>query len=256
MTDSRLKYLSDATVDVLRDNVQDNILRYREQDFHDLMGEGDWNIPLDMTCDLAPLADLDPSGTPEAEVANSRAVWRALKGLTPSLACQEGIWVRLTHVECLEFSRSRWVFANANDDAVAKSVRTHFFAGGLNQRRDDNAISRLWWNAHVADQILPNTDLAALPFMLQKADIRQNLIDRSLTVSRVELAAGIIRIMERDPRIAGRESNFRAFMVQLNRRGGGYLFEAMSPEAIDAFMDSCARYANLADLATPMAASA
>jgi hypothetical protein len=247
MTATRLRYLSDSTTEQLKMSIGENIKRYREGDFVDLMDTGEWSLTLSVECDLAPLAELDPSGTPEAEVKNSKAVWNALKGLTPSLACQEGIWVRLTHVECLEYSRRRWITNGADDEAVIKSVTTHFFAGGLTRRRDDNAISRLWWNAQVADQILPGTDLVALPAILQKADIRQGIVERSLTASRADLAAGIVRIMDQHPWIAAHEDNFRPFMVVLNRRGGGMLFEAMSRDEVDAFMLECARAAGMPD---------
>jgi hypothetical protein len=245
MTAPKLKYLSTATVDSLRENIAVNIERYRSGDFSDLMQEGEWDITLDVQADLEPLAQLDPAGTPEAEISNSRLVWEALQHLTPTLACEEGIWTRLTHVECLPFARARWIGAEADDNEVAKSVQDHFFAATLTSRRDDNAISRLWWNAYIASLAAPGPGLAALDLILKKADIRSNFVERSLTASRPPLAAGIVRIMEREQWVTGREENFRAFMRTLNRLGGGMLFEVMPEGEIDDFMVSCATRAGL-----------
>lgn len=245
MTTTKLKYLSNATVEDLRESVATNIDRYRSGDFSDLLPLGDWSIELNLDVDLTLLAELDPSGSPEAEISNSRIVWKALRGLTPTLACEEGIWTRLTHVECLSFARSRWLNTSMNDQAAEKAVMDHFFAATLTSRRDDNAISRLWWNSYIAQLAYPDTNLKALEFILKKADIRSNFIERSLTASRPPLAAGIVRIMEREDWVTTREGNFRAFMRTLNRLGGGMIFESMAVSDIDTFMDVCATRAGL-----------
>jgi Family of unknown function (DUF6339) len=245
MTAARLKYLSNATIEELREHLSDNVDRYRAGNFDDLVSISDGSIELNLDVDLAPLAELDPSGTPEAEIANSRLVWKALHGLTPTLACEEGIWTRLTHIECLGFARARWLGPDLDDDAVKKAVADHFFAPTLTGRRDDNAVSRLWWNAYVAHLAIPGSELKALDLILKKADIRSNFVERSLTASRAPLAAGIVRIMQREAWVSGREENFRAFMRTLNRLGGGMVFESMSEADVDKFMDQCARRAGL-----------
>ena len=96
---ARLKYLAAATVDTLRATISQNVGVYREGNFSELMREGEWSVELALDVDLAPLEDLDPEPSAAAEVRNSRLVWRALGQLKPSLAYEEGIWVRLTHVE-------------------------------------------------------------------------------------------------------------------------------------------------------------
>lgn len=241
----RLKYLSNATIDALRENVAANVDRYRSGDFNDMMAAGDWSIELDLETDLAPLAGLDASGKPEAEIANSRLVWKVLGGLTPALACEEGIWARLTHVECLGFARARWLSPAMDDETVVKTVEEHFFAPGLTTRRDDNAISRLWWNAYVAHSLTPGPTLESLDMILKKADIRSNIVERSATASRPALTAGIVRIMRREKWVTDHEDNFRSFMKTLNRLGGGMVFEYMPEADIDNFMLQCANRAGM-----------
>lgn len=249
----RLKYLSNATTDTLRESVTSNLDRYRSGDFNDMMTTGHWSIELDLDVDLSPLAGLDPSNKSEAEIANSRLVWKALSGLTPTLACEEGIWTRLTHVECLGFTRARWLDANSDDEKLAKDVEKHFFAPGLTGRRDDNAISRLWWNAYIANLAIPGPGLEALDSILKRADFRLNLVERSLTASRPALAAGIVRTIKRKEKwMTAQEVNFREFMKTLNRLGGGMVFECMPEADVDDFMEDCATRAG----ATPEADSA
>lgn len=241
----RLKYLSNATLEALRDSVDANAERYRAGDFSDLMRDGEWSIELQLEVDLSPLAELDPSNTPEAEVNNSRLVWQALHGLPPSLAYEEGIWVRLTHAECLEFSRNRWLTEGSDDLELVKAVQRHFFADTLTRRRDDNAVSRLWWNAYIANKVAPDDNLDALQIMLMKADMRANIIERSLTGSRPSLTAGILRAVRNQPWVTESEASFRSFMKALNRMGGGVVFEAMTEHEIDTFMLDCALRAGM-----------
>ncbi|MBO6946391.1 MAG: hypothetical protein JJ855_00310 [Rhodospirillales bacterium] len=242
----RLLCLSENVTDDLRANISDNMPRYLEGDFADLSRQPGWEIRLDTEVDLSPLADLDPSGKPEAEIGNSRLVWRALGALRPSIACDERIWARLTHIECLEFTRARWL-AGEKPEEHNNLVRTHFFARTMTRRRDDNAISRLWWNAWIAERVRPGTNLEALEMLLSRADIRSNIVERSRTASRRALADGILRAMERDEWVTGSEINFRKFMISVNREGGGLLFECLPADAVDGFMDRCVRQAQSPD---------
>jgi hypothetical protein len=234
-----LKYLSEETIDSLRENVANNIERYRAGDFSDLRLEGEWDVPLKLSVDLSPLASLSTTVNPETEANNSLLVWTALSELPPALAFEEGIWARLTHVECLSFSRARWLSPTADDDATKNKVLTHFFASSLRRRRDDNSISRLWWNAYIANQIAPNDMNSALSFLLRSADIRSNVIQRSRTGMRTPLITGIVRSIRMDPWVTQHEDNFREFMKAVNKGGGGILFEAMPESEIDAFVSAC-----------------
>jgi hypothetical protein len=125
-------------------------------------------------------------------------------------------------------------------------IEDHFFAPTLTARRDDNAISRLWWNAYIATLADPDPALPALRVILQKADIRSNFVERSMTASRTSLAAALVRIMQRETSIIEREENFRAFMRIVNKLGGGIIFEAMTDAEVDSFMNMCAARAGLA----------
>lgn len=244
---SRLKYVSNTVADSLWTDVSANVARYQSGDFLDMLRESDWSIETKLDVDLSPLSQLDPAGTADAEIANSKLVWKALSKLPPSLAHEPGIWIRLTHVECLEYSRARWLDGLTEADAIEAAVAKHFFAATLTSRRDDNAISRLWWNARVADGAMPNTNLSAMNDFLRKADFRLNFVERSETVSRPVLAAGVIRAMRTHPWITAREDNFRAFMRRLNFLGGGVVFEAMPQADVDSFMKLCAERAGMED---------
>lgn len=239
MTSENLKYLSEAKLAELKASISSNYKRYTETNFVDLLADNGWSIELGLKVDLDQLRGLDPNPGAEFEIRNSMLVWRTFRGLTPALAMEERIWARLAHIECLEFSRNRWLKLSDKDSIIA-AIGTHFFSGTQTAVRDDHAVARLWWNAYVAHLAMPEDHELALKTMLSKADIRSNLVERTRTISRPPLAAGIVRAMNSDGRITRTEDSFRSFMKTLNKLGGGELFEVMQGSEVDAFIRDCA----------------
>lgn len=235
----RLRYVSTPVYEALRKGIRENLDRYLAGGFLDLVATEGWSIPLEIEVDLSEFHKLKPETGVEAEVLNSLIVWRGLGKLTPSLATESRIWTRLTHIDGLTYSRARWI-GNATDSAAEKAIDMHFFGESRTRYRDDNAIGRLWWNAHIAKLAMPDRQFDALKLILRKADIRSNIVERTWTTSRPSLAAGIIRAMERKPSVGDNEIRFRSFMKAVNANGGGLLFETMSSGEIDYFMDNCA----------------
>ena len=234
----KLKCLSEKTTDTLYNSIQKNIDRYKTTDFEDLASTYGWSVELQIHVDLEPLKDLDADKGSEKEIKNSLLVWHAMSELTPSLACENRIWTRLTHLEGLTFSRQRWLKVTSDEDII-KSVKDHFFANSRTKWRDDNALSRLWWISYIASQV-PNIDQkTVLQFILEKADIRSNFIERPWISSRPKLAASIIRGMMEDKWITEKEANYRNFMKQINKYGGGILFEAWDDSNLNNFIENC-----------------
>ena len=242
----KLTYLSEKTLKELKQGIPENIERYCSGDFLDLKEKGDWSIPLSsLEVDLDLLSNLDPRlKCPEAEIENSLAVWNALHKLTPALACEDRIWTRLSHIECLDYSRKRWT-KGADDKNIIRDIRNHFFSPSLDSCRDDHSISRLWWNAKIAKDLCPNDQRNALKMLLKSADIRSNLVENPGAFSRNIVGSAIIRIMQNDAWVTDSESNFRGFMKVVNRLGGGILFEPKTGAKLDAFMVDCVSAARI-----------
>jgi hypothetical protein len=244
MTDGTLKYLSQIVLDELQSSIASNIERYVSGDFLDLARQYGWAIDAkSVQLDRSLLDGLKLGQTStEVEVQNSLMVYNALKGMTPSLAREERIWARLTHVECLTYARSRWL-RGTKPEELANQIEAHFFAGTLTQTRDDNALGRLWWNGHIASIASPADPEAALQLILKTADIRSNFVERTRMVSRPVLAQALARVMAAEPWITSAESHFREFMKVVNRNGGGILFEVLGAAETDKFLAACTEQA-------------
>lgn len=242
---SKLLYVGQQIADDLKDNIGDNLARYREGDFLDLEASGDWRIPLSIDADLDRLSSLSVDGRAESEIKNSIAVGQALHRLTPTLARENRIWIRLTHVECLTYSRKRWLQLEKDDARLISDVEKHFFAPTLTRCRDDHAISRLWWNYHIAKQVMPENPSRALQQILALADIRQGLIERPGVGARPALSRGIVRLLEKEERLVEGKL-FGRFMKEVNLMGAGIAFEVWNHSKVDAFMHRCLEQAERA----------
>lgn len=237
---TKLKHVSEGVLQKLRADVKESIGRYLGEGFSDLAGEPGWGIERNVEVDLDALADLDGSErNAAADLKNSRIVMKALAELSPSLANEEQVWVRLSHVEAFAYSRDRWLLGEPPDKHAAH-ILTHFFAPTQTRIRDDNALSRLWWNGYIARHCMPEDPERALELMHTRLDVRSNLVERIWLMGRRKLAAGVFRGMEKHASILESQESFREFMKTLNMLGGGIVFEAMTPSEIDDFIERCA----------------
>jgi hypothetical protein len=229
-----LNYVSDRIVDRLHENVDRNLSLYTDGDFEDLSTEPGWALQLkNVYYDPSFAAKLATENTREAEIENSLIVYSAFQGMTPAVARQERVWVRLCHIDCLEYARKRWIRNDPKSD-----VANHFFARTLDQTRDDNAIGRLWWNGHLANRIDPVHPKRVLKQFLARANIRLQFLDRSNASFRLPIAKGIIRLLESEPWLHEHDRAFEVFMLVMDKHAGGLLFETLDDPELDQILAS------------------
>lgn len=235
MAAEKLKFVQDRIVDELHSNVEKNIALYQSEDFVEASKEHGWSIETkSVMYDPSFGSKLVFSNAPEDEIFNSLLVFNSLKGMTPALAREERIWVRLCHLDCLEYSKYRWI---KSKDPI-RDVRKHFFASRLDQARDDNAVGRLWWNAYLAKLIDPKNPKRVLDQMLKRANIRLQFVDRANASFRLPLARSIIRLLEKEEWLDSHDRAFENFMLVLDRNAGGLVFESLDEEDIDQFLSN------------------
>lgn len=241
MSRSLLTHVSESKLEELRAEIKRNLERYSGSGFADLARDPGWSIGLNETIDLSGLEELDGSNNrAETDLKNTKVVASVLGSLSPSLANEERIWVRLSHIEGFTYARDRWLKTDEDEEALTAAIETHFFAKTQTRIRDDHALSRLWWNAYIVRRCYPEDFTKGLELMLKTADVRSNIVERIWLTGRRRLAAGVFRKMEHDPRVLASEKSFREFMKSLNFLGGGVVFEAMADSQIDDFLRHCA----------------
>jgi hypothetical protein len=239
---AEIKYISEAALTDLRTNIHSNLELYRRAGFHHLEDEPSWDIGLKIDYDKELLSTLDltrQQNIVDIDRKNSLIVGEALAELTPSLANEELVWVRISHIDCFEYSKARWLSETDSDEALIASIQSHFFAPTQTAIRDDHAVSRLWWNYHIAKSCMPDDVEKALGLMLRTADIRSNFVERIWMSSRGQIGGAILRAIDARAEITATENKFRSFMKIVNRYGGGIVFEALSEAEADEFVAEC-----------------
>jgi hypothetical protein len=236
-----LKLLSAGTVERLATDLDKNLDRYISGDFADLAKQTGWAIETALArWDPTIVMKLDAGGTPEAEIKNSLLIYEGLEGMTPALAREERLWARLCHVECLVYARARWLNGAGS---IANQVRIHFFAPGLPGCRDDNAVGRLWWNGYIAWLASPDDVELGLRRLLSRANIRLQIIDRADTAFRQPLISGIVRLLGSDRWFDTYDAAVADFMLEVNKRSGAIVFEALTDDEVDTHLVRCLGFA-------------
>lgn len=239
----KLKIFTDQTIKQLKSDVKNNQAKYIHGDFSNLDDNTSSFISHIEYDDkvLSKLDIVDGMSVGLSDVKNSLLIGKALEGMTAAEANESSVWTRLTHIECFEYTKKRWLKLKdekySDDDII-----THFFADTQTQRRDDNGISRLWWNYYIAKKCMPEDIELALNLFVSKTDIRSNFVERVWLSTRKSIASAVLRALRDNKWLSSNALHFREFMKALNMSGAGVVFEALSDYENDLFINGYLHY--------------
>ena len=233
---TRVHYFTQAVVEELRAAVPNHLDWYYEP------GSSGPPIPQppearrEAKIEVEPLAPLLQPGI-KHDAQNALAVYDTLRKLTPQQASDERFWAYVSHVECADYIRERWLAEQPDDrERAAAQARNHFFARDARALIRDHGVSRLWWLGRIAWEAYSEDPALFLEIVLHRQDVRSALIERPSVSMNRDVLRGIFDVMrdqwEGDKGLFKRET-FRAWMVALNRRGGIVLLDALPPEPLD-----------------------
>lgn len=229
----KLRIVRDGTLATLRANISDNLNRYRSGDFSflDLDAAQYHDLPVE-SADAGLGALKMPTATEDYEVDNCLATHEYLASLMPYDARDERLWVYLSHTVFLPYTRARWPIP-ADDEKAVAHIETHFFARTNRQTERDNAVSRLWWMAHLCTRVSGIGKKEALDAFLLKSDVRANIIERPTVAQSANVFSALLKSLIKSA--AGKKAlferaTFRKLMVELNSIGGFKLLDSL-PEA-------------------------
>lgn len=230
-----IQLLRASAVADLFNSIEKNIEIYRSGSFENLLE--DTSLFLDSICTLDP----DEWSKVVCDVGNDNevkcciGVSAGLHGVTAYLARDERLWARLTHIEFLDYARTRWPIPKDTVKAVAH-IKKHFFAKGVRGVERDNAISRLWWMAEICKRVQGLSLNASLTAFLFQSDVRANIVERPTTSQNSALLSAVVNKLHqsyqtKDKALYGREK-FRSVMKKLNIEGGVRLLEVLDSDTL------------------------
>jgi hypothetical protein len=248
----KIKIARGSVVHNLRKSVEANLHRYRSGDFSYLILDPSQHLELPVESDDARLLDVRlPTGDDHHEVENCIAVYKHLGSLTPYDARDERLWVYLAHTSFLAYSRARWPIPEEDDKALAH-IHTHFFARANRQIERDNAVSRLWWMAHLCTRVTGVDQVDALRVFLMRSDVRANIIERPTIAQSASVFSVILKGLIRSAtgqKMLFERTTFRKVMMELNSIGGFKLLDALpESEVIRIFDDVVTKRLGIAEV--------
>jgi len=236
----KLHMLKSQRVSVLRNDIENNLDKYRSGNFEFLFTDYTSSFECDVEIDESLFESFVPGNSNASEVANCKLILNALGNLTPYMARDERLWVYLTHSYLLDYTRKRWPIPVDNEKAI-KHIATHFFAKDKRDIDRNNAASRLWWQATLCNRVKDLKLESSLECFLEYSDVRANIIERPSTAQCINVFSAIMKKLndsyKGDKSLFKRET-FRYLMKELNTHGGIKLLNAMEESEIMKFIDA------------------
>lgn len=239
---SKILLMREALVYDLTREIEQNLEKYRAGDFQYLMSDSSNFIETDYEASEEELSKIKVIDGDFNEVQCCLGTFNGLPNISAYLARDQRLWVYLTHIVLLDYTRQRWPIPQDKERAIAH-IKKHFFASGARGIERDNAISRLWWMASICSKVEGLTLEKSLTAFLYQSDVRANIVERPTTSQNVVLLSTVIKKLDQsfngDKELYGREK-FRTVMKELNLQGGIKLLEVLEPKEVERIVTRCA----------------
>jgi len=193
------------------------------QDFEDLSDEiGLSKVDVDISS-----GDVTELCLPEGQyqetnkdIENCKLLAEMFQTLTPVQATDERLWVTLCFDQFAEYARRRWPLEKAKS-LPETHVANHWFAKTSRNRMRDNAISRLWWMAHIANRVSDVDVDEVLKTLCFNSDYRSSLLERDSSANATNVVIGILKISQEafDDGVGFSRVKFRTFMKSVDQIG-------------------------------------
>ena len=230
----QIRYFTQKTVEELRASVSRNLDWYYKPDGTEFPRRIPSEARRDTSLPWRELGSLLAVGSRrpyESDAANAMIVYETLRDLTPQQASDERLWVQLSHGDCADYTAKRWLASRPdNPDTAVKLVLSHFFARDSRALIRDHAVSRLWWLGEIAHDVHPDDPRLFLDIVLHWQDVTWELFGRPSVSMNRHVLTSIFSVMHshwEDCRSLFKRGVFRAWMVNLNRRGGVVLMDSL-----------------------------
>jgi hypothetical protein len=249
-TDMHLNYLTSNAVAELKTTVRSDLARYSStKPFFEQFFKGSKNYMVESRLEIKALPDL--KGGDDYDEDNAIKLHKALRGLTPSQAADERLWVWLCHGPYWDYMRKRWPtdewkakkLTADESRSGARFVVEHYFATDA-RALVRNGIARLFWFGAATYDPKDRDPYRRTKLMLRTADSRQSIMERQYWRNPAVLAPLLDRVEYWESRnfsFYQPRERFRLLCKQINAWGGTMLLDALPPKEIASLVDSVAK---------------
>lgn len=243
-----IPYFRKEVAEELYRSVPEHLSLYRKGSFDEVVTEEQWILAGNFR--LSEISAL-VGNSPIDDAKDAEIIYGGLR-FSPAVACDERLWSHLCHFLCLDYVRRRWPIPSEDEKAVSH-VRRHFFVQNRGRGLErDNALSRLWWMAHLASKA-DNLELSnSLEYLMWTTDARAQVVERPSTSQSTAIYRAVINTLkkfaEEEPDKPYGQSNLpkpylrhinREFFRRLNLLGGGRILDAVPESTLQELVDQC-----------------
>jgi hypothetical protein len=230
----KIEFVGREAVDRLLKQIPANIAVYREGQSADLIRKADRRESKIAVND--PPVLVKPNGEIENDAAATRLIYQWLSRLDPTQAGDERLWVFLTHVTFSDYTHRRWLAGLTRAESPQDVVEERWFFRGEGLRtKVHNALSRLWWFAHLTYDAQRSDPFELTDTLLSLQDLQTAFVERSIGACRPLLVAALEAYRRRDllADVPRRGPIIREWAKALRLHGGAFLLDAIPQKRLE-----------------------
>lgn len=168
----KLQFIKQDALDMLQKNIRINIDKYKEPTnvwiYKYFNGENPFLDFKSEVNDFELKIDMESKGKMDLE--NIKILYENMKMLSDTQACDERLWVGLTHSTFYNFVRERWAYDKKGMEKE-DTIKSRYFISKSSRGIMRNTLSKLWWagrftydskreNPYELTEVLGNKDIS------------------------------------------------------------------------------------------------
>lgn len=177
--------------------------------------------------------------------ANSLHLFDSLKGLMPSDANDERLWVTLALGIFHDYTMQRWASGLSRTSSKAdlkRFIKNHILISSTRNLWRDQSIARLWWMSHYARSTTPDRYELSLALLLSNSEFVSQVLGKPSIGTSRNLASALLRVAASrfgsGSAYTWNRAKFRLLMKQIDLLAGRRLLNSLPVEKLEKELDS------------------
>jgi len=208
---NRLNFLKQNSLERLLANIVPNVGHYAEDNpwLASYFSGANWWLESNIGMPASIILRLPDSKLDLFDLENTRAVYSALRQLTPVQAADPRLWAYMTHVTHWDYMRQRWPIEQYIGKPRLKEIiqERYFFMSDRSRAPLRNGIARLWWYGYCSYDETLDDPFELTGALLKKLDVAQNILENAFGKNN-HLTQAVLRVL------LEREKEGKAFYVR------------------------------------------
>lgn len=198
----KANFLREQQLDRLRKNIVPNGKRYLGKDawLSEYFQGEEWYLQSTIEIPDSLVLQAPTSKSDLLDLENTKALYTALKHLTPVQASDERLWAYLTHVTFWPYMTARWPAAQYEGKSrFGENIQErYFFMSDRPRALVRNGLARLWWYGHSTYDATRSDPFELTAVLLKNLDVAQTILERAFSRNLIVAHAILSLLLQRE----------------------------------------------------------